>query len=303
MSKNKSKSKSKSKSKYKSNKSIIKKVFRVVLGEGAAVASEGLGGDVIVDTAFAIQDSVSFVQQIHQYLKSADASKEMAIWKIFVDVDLNQKFPIKSKYHLNYNPRTHKIDARELMGDINAVYNLINEQYPQLLDSICQFCNDIANKLVNLLTDWLTAFIPEVGSIASLSINKTLTSAVDNGVPSLNKLFKMIPSRFQYYLVNEKALKELLFELFDFATNTLLHQKPKQKYKHINFLIKHIPSTTTGLIGLEATIIPGKINPIKYTVDFINKHVKPYVTVSTEVLNTSINLFFSMVAFLGKCNK
>lgn len=252
----------------------IRGVIRTGVGVSADIITVGAGGDIIVNAVFAIESSLSFLNNLQTLISTINEAKEL--FHQLIRIDFNKTIPIFSKLNLDNGLQSFEHKFEVIMS------NHINQYGSVMLDKIHQTILNIIDKITTTVSDWIACLFPDTAGLAGEIAKTILDYIAQNGFTFTYNLISIIPDNMQKMITNSFALKKLIKHAITFLRDLIKNMNSQQIAQIIQAL------------GVKASDLSKNI--------FIKNAVNVGTSVATEVANIGLkSLNFSQsVSFAPK---
>lgn len=297
----------------------FKKILQTTLASGAAVGTGGVGGEEIVNVIFMIDKTTEFIKDAADMAITLNQvySQHLAIvsdLKKIVDIDRTKKFPLVTSLKMTNDPMLIKKQVTAIF-----IKMVQNKAYSKLIPKICSVYLKIASDVAEVITDWLTAFIPG-GTVLSFYIESKIKAAIkDNGYATLMKLMKKIPNEpipMRDMIYSEEKMKKFIKQLLRAAVKGITEGKLKLQLegdsgKELSEQAEQgsseVLQATSGLIQSLSSIAESsehfkKYSPKVVIKSFLENQIIPQVDLAVHIFHTLLPIFIGLIAFLDNCS-
>lgn len=223
----------------------IRGAIRTTTGLTADIATMGVGGDVVVNSVFAISSSMSFINSIEAILKVFSEVK--SLFNKLIRVNYGHTIPIFSKIVVDDGFDKFKETFQNIILEHISEYGL---------DSLSKMHNailKIITKVTTTVSDWFGCLFPDTVGLAS-EICKTLLDYVTNhSYDLIYKVVSFLSDTMQKMITNTHALKKLIHTSVKYLRDLIKGMKPQQISELIQSLGVKISDLTSNSI-LKSTI-------------------------------------------------
>jgi hypothetical protein len=294
-------------------KAAFTKVIRGILKTGTGISADiitiGAGGDIVVNAIFAVESSLSFLNNLHILISTIEETKEL--FQHFLKIDYSKIIPISSR--LNLDDGLQLFEYR--FGIILNEY--INQYGSTKLDKINQSILNIIDKITTNISDWIACLFPDTAGLAGEITKTVLDYITQNGFTYTYNLISILPDNMQKMITNSFALKKLIKHSVTFLKNLIENMDLQQIAEIVqalgvktsdltgkNFLASAIgvrtfmtsKNKTKGLTS-SASFLPEARNIL---VTVIDKYVIPNIGKGVALFNQLFPLFLMFTLFMEK---
>lgn len=309
---------------------VIRGSLRTVPGVAAGVVTLGAGGDVMVDSVFAVESSLGFITDAITLARSIKASKRL--FGVLFKIDFKKKLPLVPLIGISHGLEEFEQQfGTRLSYGIEQLLNAqkgspaFKQKMIKVIDKLNGSINQLMDKITTVLSDWFACLFPDTAGLAGEIAKTMLDHVVANGFYYMKKLFNTIPEQLRHLLTNPKAMKIFIHKAINLLKKLLLHMDPKQVKKMVkalglkatelisNPLLKGIAGTGVKIIGtgfdLTSSItgnLPGSRitsigpKPQHILIMIINKYVVPNIGTGVDLFHQLLPIFLMFVLFKEK---
>ena len=293
---------------------VIRGTIRTTGGISADIATLGAGGDVVVNSIFAVESSLSFINNIRQLVKTLNEAKNL--FNKLLKIDHTKTIPLVSKLKLDDG-----LQAFENKFD-TILLDHIKQYGSQMLDKVHQYILDIIDKITTTVSDWIACLFPDTAGLAGEVAKTVLDYVAKHGFTYTYNLISILPNSMQKMITNHYPLRRLIKRAVKFLRNLLKNLNPEQLAKIVaalgmkasnlvsnQFVKKAISLGTTittniasiGLrainIGPKLTLVPKAQDILVYVIDhFVYPNIDTGVTLFYQVFP----MFLMFTLFIEK---
>lgn len=289
---------------------IVRGTLRTGAGAAAIAATGGAGGDVIVNSAFAVQSSVGFSKDIVQLMGIMNEMRDL-FNKLFYFT--NEKIPIRSKLLLD-------MGLQQFRDDFLRILSLHIRQYStETLNMVYHKIIDVMDRLTTVLSDWLSTLFPDTAGLVGEVVKTILDYVVRHGFTFTYNLISMIPPKLQQMLTNPIELKIMIAKAIDFLENIIKTMNPTDMIYLVKVITDEIGKIThlsavTNVVGYGVNFaaqyakfvkVP-TISPIdgrKMIVSLIDRYVRPNINYGVDLFDQLLPVYFMFVLFMEEYPK
>lgn len=219
----------------------IRGILRTSAGISADILTLGAGGDVIVNSLFAVESSLSFIANMEPLLVSLAEAQDL--FSLLIKVDRKSSIPIKSRIKLDNG-----------FGEFENVFDQlliahIGKHGAKMLDSVHLSIVAILDKITTSISDWIACLFPDTAGLAGEIAKSVLDYISLNGYSYIYQLVAMLNDNMQKMITNPYALENLVRRALTDLRNIILTMDTKQ----IVELVQSIGVTAADFTG--STII------------------------------------------------
>jgi hypothetical protein len=272
----------------------VRGFLRTGTGLAADVATVGAGGDVVVNSLFAVESSVKFLNYT-KILFSSLGELKLLFDKLLI-FDFKKVIPVRSKLNLDGGYQMFEYNFELILA------THVKENGTKLLDKIHETIIKIIDKITTTVSDWIACLFPDTAGLAGEIAKTVLDSISKNGFTYIYNLTSVIPDRFQKMITNIYALRDLVRKALLFLRNLLANLNNQQ----IAAVIQSLGVKTSNLtnsnnaksaVSLGSKAVTLYTKAISYTPAFlILNQAKKIIIYAIDKyaipnVNTGINLF------------
>jgi len=291
---------------------IVRGTLKTGAGAAAIGATGGAGGDVVVNSAFAVQSSVGFSKDVVQLMSIMNEMKDL-FNKLFYFT--SEKIPIRSKLLLDLGLQQFRDDFMKVLITHVAKYST------KTLDMVYQKILDVMDRLTTVLSDWLSTLFPDTAGLVGEVVKTVLDHIVRHGFTYSYNLISVIPPRLQQMITNPFALKEMIHKAIDFLENFIKHMNPADMLNLIKVITDQIGKLTgysnvTDVLGYGVNYANQylKNNMIKFptvsVVDgtkmityLIDRFIRPNINYGVDLFDQLLPVYFMFVLYMEEYPK
>jgi hypothetical protein len=297
---------------------VIKGSVRTSTGSVAVLLSVGAGGDVLVNSAFAVASSNSFIKNIYSLVNDMRGAKEL--FSSLISIDFRNKVPISSKITLDYG-----FDVFE--KNFEAIFSSYIKKYgTRLLSRVYESIQKVLDKVTTTVADWVACLFPDTAGLAGELAKNILDTIVNKGYTLVYNLVSLIPDNLQRMLTNYYSLIDYIKYAVLSLRQILLNLTPEQ----ISEIIKSIgeaagkftdSSFNKGAINFGASVASGVAaagtklysmssaigshfsilpKPEEMIVSVIDKYIIPNIVPGCRLFYQIFPLFLQFTLFIEK---
>lgn len=294
----------------------IRAIVRTTTGLSADIVTAGVGGDVIVNSLFAVRSSTSLLGNLRTLSIELMSARDL-FGQLFV-FDFHKTVPIVSILTLDDGFRTFQNNFEKIL------FSYIRKHGTSSLRKIHQSILGIIDKITTVLADWIACLFPDTAGLAGEIAKSVLDYIVHNGYTYVYHLVSILPDNMQKMITNTFALKKLIKHAVVYLRNIIKKMDSSQFIKVIESLglkvsdligspilhkaismgtkISNIGTKTLKLVPKMPSIptihlIPKAQNIIVYVID---KYVIPNINPSIDLFNQIFPLFLMFTLFIEK---
>lgn len=284
-------------------------ILRTSTGISADILTLGAGGDVVVNSLFAIESSLNFLSNIEQLLVSFEQAKEL--FDLLIKIDRKKTIPIKSKIKLDDGFQEFENIFSQILIAHTSRYGT------KMLDSAHLNIVVILDKITTTVSDWIACLFPDTAGLAG-EISKTILDYITlNGYTYIYQLVGMLSDNMQKMITNPHALEKLVRSAIKELRNIILTMDTQQIAKLIqsigmaaadftgSTLVKgamRIGTSITG-IGIKNIKIPSNFATDKareMLAYIIDKYVIPYSDEGVHLFYQLFPIYLMFTLFVEK---
>lgn len=288
---------------YMALKHIIRTTAKTGLGVGAIAATGGAGGDVIVNSAFAVQSGLGFSQDTIELVKSMNEMKDLFDHLFYFTAE---KVPLRSKLLLDMGLDQFKDDFLVILKQHIGKYDT------KTLDKVYQKIISVMDRLTTVLSDWLSTLFPDTAGLVGEVVKKFLDNVVRHGFTYTYNLISVIPPNLQEMLTNPFALKEMIHKAIDLLERLLTNLNPADMANLLKVIADQVGkvSSPTGHIlnyGAQFASHLTKYNNFKFPsiVDgskmikyLLDTYIRPNIEFGVNLFDQLLPLYFMFVLYM-----
>jgi hypothetical protein len=288
---------------YMAMKHIVRSSLKTGLGAGAIAATGGAGGDVIVNSAFAVQSSLGFSKDTIELVNTMNEMRDLFNHLFYFTAE---KIPLRSKLLLDMGLDQFKDDFLLVLRQHIGKYDTIT------LDKVYQKIISVMDRLTTVLSDWLSTLFPDTAGLVGELAKKFLDHVVRHGFTYTYNLISIIPPNMQEMLTNPYALKEMIRKAIDFLEKILTNLNPADMANLLNVIALQVSkvSTSTGNIlkyGANFANQLAKYNNFKFPsiVDgtklikyVLDTYIRPNIDFGVDLFDQLLPIYFMFVLYM-----
>ncbi len=280
------------------------------LSAGAIVATEGMGGDIVVKLLFSVFDVIGFLNFL---IETTEKMEDPDLMRIFADI-------------LN-------IDFRDGPFGVKCWVNYIIEDYGRdnpIIQKICNFYDNIEEKFTEYVGKIVGGLIPDVPRLVTAEISKEIVKYEKHKIfhfldQKYHKIDKKVRKLVQDPSKLDKVLDKILETMKDYIVNLpeklpIIVKEVIKKNAEVGALATPIPFAGIGsrIIGeiagetaAESLALVSKITGLKnleqlgVPVEGIDKFFETLIQHSALIsdgIHKSLAIMFSLVYILKYCS-
>lgn len=264
---------------------VMRGIVRTGAGVSASAVTLGAGGDIVVNSVFAVSSSMSFIKNIKSLIESFIEAKEL----------FNQLFLLNFNYTV---PIISKISVDDGLDNFLKKFNIImiahlKKYGTKTLERAYNAIIKIIGRITTTVSDWLGCIFPDTVGIAS-EIAKTLLDYVTNNSYNLiYNVLSLLSDNMQKMITNTYALKKLIRDSVVYLRDLINHMSSQQITEIIQSLGVKLSDLTTN------SMLKGAINLGASTFSsIVNIGMKSYNASSSVSLASRLNLLPKAKAIL-----
>ena len=291
---------------------LIRGVTRAGAGVAADIFTVGAGGDVAVDSIFAVQSSSTFIGNIADFISIANQARELFDELIFINTKM--KIPIISRLDLDDGFQSFELKFNKIL------INYVTKHGTKLLTKIHAVILRLLQKITSTIADWIACLFPDTAGLAG-EISKTLLDYItNNGFNYIYNLVGIMPDNLQKMVTNSFALKKLIHDSVSFLRSVINLLSPDQMSKIVEVIgmkagdfassgvvkgaisigtgiATHVTKYAFGAASLYTSKIPQAKDIIIYVID---KFITPHIDAGVELFVQLFPIFLMFTLFLQK---
>lgn len=284
-------------------------ILRTSTGISADILTLGAGGDVVVNSLFAIESSLTFLTNIEPLLVSFEQAREL--FDVLIRIDRKKTIPIESKIKLDDGFQ----EFENIFSQILIAHTF--KHGTKMLDSAHLNIVAILDKITTTVSDWIACLFPDTAGLAG-EISKTILDYITlNGYTYIYQLVGMLSDNTQKMITDPYALEKLVRSAIKELRNIILTMDTKQIAKLVqsigmaaadftgSTLVKgamRIGTSITG-IGIKNIKIPSNFATDKareMLAYIIDKYVIPYVDEGVDLFYQLFPIYLMFTLFVEK---
>lgn len=290
---------------------VIRGIVRTGTGISADIITVGAGGDVVVNSVFAVESSLSFIKNIQQLIISLKSSIQL-FNQLFI-VDRKKKIPLVSKLNLDDGFQSFQNRFETILN------NHIQNHGTKLLDRIYQSILGIIDKITTTVSDWIACLFPDTAGLAGEIAKNVLDYVVKHGYTYIYNLVSILPDNMQKMITNSYALKKLIHHAVAFLRNLIKNMSPNQisqvvqslGIKLSDFVNNPILKSTINIgttmasnlasIGITSFSTSSNMtlaNTQNIIVFVIDKYITPNINQGVDLFNQLFPIFLMFTLFI-----
>jgi len=298
---------------------VIRGIVRTSAGISADIITVGAGGDVVVNSVFAVESSLSFINSIKNIILSLSKAKKL--FGQLLKINLKSTIPIISKLKLDDGFQTFEKKFEYIFT------KYIKENGSDGLSFVHQNIFNIINKITTTVSDWIACLFPDTAGLAG-EISKTILDFISqNGFTYIYNLVSIIPNNMQKMITNSFALKKLIRHSVKYLRNLIKNMNTAQMAQIIQALgvktadfigspvLKHTINIGSSVASKISAISywPTRFSPTRFSpnlsfipraqdilVFIIDRYIVPYIGMGVDLFNQLFPLFLIFTLFLEK---
>lgn len=291
---------------------IIRGLLRTGSGVAADIFTVGAGGDVVVNSLFAVHSSSSFISNIGDIISAVRQAHGLFDELIFINKKM--KIPIVCRLDLDDGFQSFEKKFDKILYDHVAKYG--SKFLSKVYDSIIK----ILEKITSTVSDWIACLFPDTVGIAG-EVSKTILDYVTNhGYDYIYNLIGIMPDNMQKMVTNTFALKKLIHDAIIFLRKIIKSMSPAQFSKIIeavgtkvgnhadNVLVKsavnvgtsvakNVSRYTLGIATMYTSMVPQANDIIVYVID---KYIIPNIDSGVELFMQLFPIYLMFTLFLQR---
>lgn len=234
----------------------IRTIIKTSAGVTADFVTLGLGGDIFVNSVFAISSSMSFINSVPSLVKSFSEAK--SLFDQLLKINFKYRVPIFSKLRVDDGLENLKIKFNKIMVDHMTTFGA------DTLGKSHQYIMKMINSIITTISDWFGCLFPDTAGLAS-EISKSLLDYVTSH--SYNLIYNVISylsESMQKMITNTFALKKLVKHSVKYLRNLIKNMSPQQISELIQSLGVKISDLTSnsmlkGAINLGTSVVSSSV--------------------------------------------
>lgn len=292
----------------------IRGIIRTSAGISADIITVGAGGDVVVNSVFAIESSLTFIKSIDKIVKSLDETEQL--FNKLLQVDLNKKIPITSMLKLDNGFSKFEDDFLKIFVEHVQKYGSKN------LDEMYKEIMLVIDKIATTVSDWVACLFPDTAGLAGEITKNILDYIIQNGYTFIFNLASILPDNMQKMITNSYALKKLIKDAVKYLRKLIKNMSPQQIAEVVQSLgvkasdmtdnkyLKNAISVGTNIfyqgtsIGLQSVNLNSSLSLIpkaqSLLVYIIDNYIYPYISPGVDLFNQLFPLFLMFTLFIEK---
>ncbi|XWV25286.1 putative ORFan [Tupanvirus deep ocean] len=297
---------------------VIRGVLRTGTGLSADIITVGAGGDVVVNSVFAIESSLTFINNLNNFIHAMIGAKEL--FNKLARIDRSKTIPLVSRLKLDDGLQTFEYQFEVIISDH------VNTYGTGMLDEIHQGILNIIDKITTTVSDWIACLFPDTAGLAGEIAKTVLDYVVQNGFTYIYNLISILPDNMQKMITNSFALKKLIRHSVKFLRNLIKNMDPQQMTQLVqalglkasdlvsNPLLKGALNIGTTVasdvlsVGVKAfnasskfsstlSFLPTAQSMIVYIID---RYITPNISKGVNLFNQLFPLFLMFTLFIEK---
>lgn len=296
----------------------LRGTLRTVGGLSSDILTVGAGGDIMVNSIFAIQNSLTFITELKDIVALIRGAQKL-FSKLF-KIRFKSIIPIYPKLRLDNGLSFFEKKFTTILEDYVSTNN------PKILDKIHSKITSLMDRITTVVSDWIACLFPNTAGLAGEISKTVLDYVVTNGFTYTYNLISIIPSKLQQMITNPYALTRLIKKVLRFLKKVLRGLGPKEIKKIIASLGKKADSMTTNplfkqAIGFgigaanKAVSIGSKAAKVKRITNkfvprtqdiiiyVIDKFIEPNVKIGVNLFYQLFPIYLMFVLFIEKYPK
>jgi hypothetical protein len=283
---------------------ITEKLVQVTTATGAAIASGGVGADMIVNSVFTVKDGLIFAAKIIRILDD--------IIKTVTDTESGQTKidddTIKFLYNfvsINFNDSIDGVDCQ-----IKQLTKFMENEKSRVF--ICELMQKAYPSMVNFVSNLISSMIPDVGVFVKETIIYMMKKDVGKNlfvkqiINTLRKQYKKLPKKFRKMIETPELLEKFIINTYqpmqEFMREIVSYvptEQPQQNggfmrkfiTRNIGKLSKSMMKGILGVTGLDKSIA-GKLHNIDEAMSEIIKYSKLIAFMINKMMAISFGMLF-----------
>lgn len=287
---------------------VIRGAVRTGGGLAADIITVGAGGDVVVNGLFAIESSITFLNQIETLVTSLEDIK--SLFDKLMIIDFSKTIPIYSKIRLDGGYQAFEYDFNIILA------SYVKEYGSKFLDKMHDNVIKIIDKITTTVSDWIACLFPDTAGLAG-EISKTILDYIaKNGYSYVYNLTSILPDTLQRMITNIYALKDLVRKSLIFLRDLLKNLNNQQVAEVIQSLgVKASDLTSSGalksIVGVGTKAVTLYAKAISYTPAFlilaqakkilvyvIDRYVLPNIDTGVDLFDQLYPMFLMFTLYI-----
>jgi hypothetical protein len=273
---------------------FVRSLLRTSAGLAADVGTAGMGGDVLVDSAFAVLGSAEMIKGMEEIVR--DIIKLKPLFKDLIIIDRYKRIPIVSKITLDngfdyFEKKFEKIFKTYI--DINGT-SILNKMYDKIID--------VLDKITTAISDWLACLFPDTAGLAGDISKILLDSVVKNGYTYVYHIVGNLSQLKQQMITDDYSLKRYIkiaiLKLKKLLQRMSLNDIMKMELGKIPYIGKF--AQFAPMIGPSGIADKQLRSGIIYAID---NYIYPHIGDGVNLFNQLFPLFLMFALFVEKYSK
>jgi hypothetical protein len=288
----------------------IRAILRTTAGLSADIITAGAGGDIIINSLFAVKSSMSLLGNIKSLSLELMSAKEL-FGQLF-KFDFHRKIPLVSLLTLDDGFRSFQNSFEKIL------VSYINKHGTSLLGRAHQSIMNVIDKITTTLSDWIACLFPDTIGLAGEITKNILDYIVHNGYNYIYHLISVLSDNMQKMITNIFALKKLIrhsvvymrniiknldaaqfirvlgslgFKISDLIGAPILHKTISMGTKISDFGAKALKKVP------KVSFVPKAQNIMVYVID---RYVIPNIDPSIDLFYQIFPIFLMFTLFIEK---
>jgi len=183
---------------------IARGTLRTSSGIVADVVSLGAGGDVVVDSVFAVESSMSFMTKTVATMKQLMEAHSLFKQLLKIEVGHHKFIPIVSRLTLDDGFQEFQISFEKILH--THIQHHGSKMLRQMYDNIRQ----MVDKTTTTIGDWIACLVPDSVGFAGEIATSALNYISNHGFTLIYKLIALMSDKMQKLITNSFKLKKLI---------------------------------------------------------------------------------------------
>ena len=243
----------------------FRSIIRTSGGISADIITSGAGGDVVVNSLFAISESHSFFSQINELIFMMYEVKYF--FGNIIKFDKKKTIPFVSRITLDNGLQAFETEFKNKILEFMAKFGTRH------LDKIHETMTNIVDKIITLISDWFACLFPNTGGLAGEVAYEFLKKIADNSYDYTVRLFAFTPKNLRSMVNNKYALCDFICKIMVYLRDLLYNLDPDEFYDLIRIIGSTVADSVDSSVGKKlaegTSYVTGKY--VKYTLQVYDK--------------------------------
>lgn len=297
---------------------ILTRTIRTIIRSGSGISLDiltaGAGGDVIVDSVFAVMSNLEFIKNIQKIISKLHGTKTLLNY--ILKFNMRKTIPITSKLNLDEGFQAFETKFSQIL----TLY--IHKYGAHSLIKTHNYINILINSVTTTVSDWLACLFPNTAGFAGEISKFCMDYIIKNGYDLIYNFISFLPNEMQKMVTNYYALQNMIKKAIIFLRD-LITTMDSKKFSLIvkslgtkssnltdNFLLKESikfgSTVASGAISVGSKVV-GAHPAVSYLQTgqkmiayAINKAILPNVNSGVRSFNQLFPIFLMFTLFIQK---